>query len=347
MHAVRRYWPFDLRSLSVVYVIAVTIVVFGAWIPGRFLQTQTFAGVLNNGAVSGIVALALLLPLAAGLFDFSIAYSLGVSSVLSAWLLGNTGLATGWCVVLCALAGATIGAVNAVVVVVFKINSFIGTLATGSLLQAAILIVTGNQILTKGVMRPEFVRLAQGRAGQFTLPVIYFVVLAVGVWFFMAHTASGRRLYAIGLSLEAARLAGIRTEALRFGALMASSTLAALAGVLVTSRIGAGSPDVGPPFLIPAYAAAFLGLAQSRLGLFNSWGTTAAVVLLSTVTLGLGLAGAPIWSSYVFTGLVLIAAIGLSGVVPHRRKRSAAAKPDADVEAGDGSELRSPEVVVP
>jgi ribose transport system permease protein len=340
MSSVAQRWRVDFRSLSVVYVIALVVVIFGLWIPDRFLATDTLTGVLNNSAIAGIVALALLLPLAAGLFDFSIAYSLGVSSVLVAWLLGNTDLAMGWCVLISILAGSVIGVVNGVVVVLFRINSFIGTLATGSLLQAAILVITDNQILTENVMRPDFLRLSQGKVGMVTQPVLYFAVLAVIVWYVMGQTAVGRKLYATGLSLDAARLAGIRTDLLRFGALIASSSLAAAAGVLVTARIGAGSPDVGPPFLIPAYAAAFLGLAQSRLGLFNAWGTVAAVLLLSTVTLGLALAGAPIWAPYVFTGGVLIAAIGLSGLVSNRRVRRSDPMPEVDADAGGETEVR-------
>lgn len=302
----------DHRNLSVVYVIAGVVAVFSAWIPGRFLEYATLASVLNNASIACLVAMSLLLPLAAGLFDFSIGYSLGLTAVVVAWLLGNTGLGVPLSVLVAVSVAVAVGAVNGVVVVVFRVDSFIGTLATGSLMFAMILLVTGDQLLTEGVQSPSFANIAQASWHQLTIPVAYAVVVALVLWVFLGHTAPGRRVHATGLSFEAARLAGVRTHLVRFSTLVASATIAGFAGVVQTAQIGAGSPQVGPPFLIPAYAAAYLGMTQSRKGLFNTFGTVASVLLLSTTTAGLALAGAPIWAPYIVTGAVLIAAIGLA-----------------------------------
>jgi ribose transport system permease protein len=145
-------------------------------------------------------------------------------------------------------------------------------------------------------------------------------------------------MYATGRSTVAARLAGVETDRLRFAALVVGATIAGFAGILVTAQLGAGSPQIGPPYLIPAYAAAFLGLAQSPKGFFNAWGTIVAVVLLATVTAGLALAGAPLWAPYVFTGAVLIAAIGLGGFFRNRGSRRR-----ETVEPGRREDERTPE----
>jgi ribose/xylose/arabinose/galactoside ABC-type transport system permease subunit len=305
----------EQRALSVVYVLLGVIVLFGVWQRGQFLSWATIAAVSNNSAIAGLVALSLLLTLASGLFDFSVAYTLGFASVVVAWLLGSTGLGVTACVLLTLVLCAAVGAVNGIVVVVFKIDSFIGTLATGSVLLSGIIMVSDNQVLTKGLQGHSFLDIAQLHWRNITIPVIYVLVGTVALWYVLGHTASGRRIYATGRSPEAARLAGVGTNRLRFTALVVGATLAGFAGILVTCQLGAGSPDIGPPYLIPAYAAAFLGLAQSPKRLFNAWGTLAAVVLLATTTQGLALAGAPLWAPYAFTGVVLIAAIGLSGLV--------------------------------
>jgi ribose transport system permease protein len=305
----------------VVYVLITVIVIFSLWLPDRFPHWSTFASVVNNSAIAGLVALSLLLALSSGLFDFSVGYTLGLASVVVAWLLGNTHF--GWviCVVITLLVSAAVGAVNGLVVVVFKIDSFIGTLATGSVLLAGIIMVTNNQVLTKGLDSQSFLNLAQLHWRNITIPVIYLLVATVALWYYQSHTASGRRMYATGRSPEAARLAGVEIERLRFVALVIGATIAGFAGILVTAQLGAGSPEIGPPYLIPAYAAMFLGLAQSPKGLFNAPGTITAVVLLATVSAGLALAGAPLWAPYVFTGAVLIAAIGLGGLMRNRRSR--------------------------
>jgi ribose transport system permease protein len=307
--------------LSVVYVLVTVIVIFSVWLPDRFPQWSTFALVANNSAISGLVALSLLLALSSGLFDFSVGYTLGLASVVVSWLLGNTGLGWVTCVVITLLISAGVGVVNGLVVVVFKIDSFIGTLATGSVLLAGIIMVSNNQVLTKGLESQSFLSLAQAHWRNITIPVVYLLIGAVALWYYQSHTASGRRMYATGRSPEAARLAGVEIERLRFVALVVGSTLAGFAGILVTAQLGAGSPEIGPPYLIPAYAAMFLGLAQSPKGLFNAWGTVTAVVLLATVSAGLALAGAPLWAPYVFTGAVLIAAIGVGGLMRNRSSR--------------------------
>jgi ribose transport system permease protein len=305
------------RTLGVIYVLAVVIAIFGVWIPDRFLAYNTFADVLNTSAIACLVALSLVLPLAAGLFDFSIGYTLGFTGILVAYLLGH-GVGVGPAIAITIVAGVVIGAINGIVIVGFKVDSFIGTLATGSLLFAGILVISGDQQLTAGVSQKGFANVAQASWHQLTIPVAYAVVLGVALWLVLNHTPTGRRIQATGLSLEAARLAGVRTNLLRFLALVASATIAGFAGIINTAQIGTGSPDIGPSFLIPAYAAVFLGKTQSGKSLFNTWGTVASVILLGTTTSGLALTGAPIWAPYVVTGVVLIASIGIANIASGR-----------------------------
>ena len=83
--------------------------------------------------------------------------------------------------------------------------------------------------------------------------------------------------------------------------------------MILASTLGSGDPQVGVPYLLSAYAAAFLGASQLRPGRFNAWGTLIAVLLLGTGVVGLGLVSAPNWAPAMFTGVVLIAALGITG----------------------------------
>lgn len=301
------------QNISAVYLLGLVIIVFGIWIPDLFLQTDTIAQVLNENAIPCILALALVVPLAAGVFDLSVGYAFGTVSVFVAWLLGNTGLSPALCIALAILLALVIGVCNGLIVVVMRVDSFIGTLASGSLLVALTLIISGNTALTEGIGE-NFTAVAQTKIGNFTLPVFYAAAIAAVIWYFLEHRAIGRMTNASGLAPEAARLAGVRVDAIRFGSLVVSALLAGIAGVMLTATVGGGSPSVGPSYLIPAFAAAFLGATQLKGGLFNAWGTVLSVVLLGTVYNGLTLAGVPIWTPYVVTGVVLIAALALAGV---------------------------------
>jgi ribose transport system permease protein len=141
-----------------------------------------------------------------------------------------------------------------------------------------------------------------------------YLMLAVGlvVWYLLERTPLGRRVYATGGNIEAARLAGVRVAAVVICSLIACATIAAFAGMLVTANLGTGDPTIGPAYLLPAFSAAFLGSTQFRGGRFNVWGTIVAVYVLATGVKGLQLAGAPIWIPDLFNGVALLLAVGLA-----------------------------------
>jgi ribose transport system permease protein len=209
--------------------------------------------------------------------------------------------------------GVGIGVINAIVVVVMRIDSFIATLATGSLIQAFITLLTNEIPITDAKLAGSFAHIGQTSIVGLSLPVLYVIVVAVVLWYVLEHTATGRRLYATGFNIESARLAGVKTARLRFVSLIVSAFIAGIAGVVLASTLGTGDPQAGNPYLLSAYAAAFVGASQLRPGRFNAWGALIAVLLLGTGTTGLSLAGTENWTHEMFTGVVLIAALAITG----------------------------------
>lgn len=310
-----------LDKIGAVYIWVLIAVIFSFWAPETFPTVQTFKQVLNSSAVTALASLALVIPLAAGVFDLSFAYTMTLSGVVAVKLVtGGTGVVPSVGVAMLVAIG--IGLINAVVVVVAKIDAFIGTLATGSLILAMVTMITGGSSISGAEMTGPIANIGQAAVGGFTLPILYCALIALGIWFLLEHTATGRRLYATGFNPDASRLAGIRVNRLRFLSLVASSTIAGFAGVVLASTLGAGSPSAGVPYLLPAFAATFVGATQLKHGRFNAWGTIIAVLLLGTGTTGLALAAAPPWSPAMFVGVVLLAALGVTGL----QRRSAASR---------------------
>lgn len=302
----------SFSNAGALYVLAAIIVIFGIWIPDLFLSTDTFRQVVNSSAVSGMVALSLVVPLATRTFDLSIGATMTLSGVATAHFL-SVGMSPTTAVLLGLGVAVAVGVVNGIVVVLMRVDSFIATLATSSLVAAFVIMTTNDQQITDSALSGSFANIAQTSIGDITLPVFYTLALALVLWVFLQHTPTGRRLYATGFNLEAARLARIRTSRLRFVSLIVSAAIAGAAGIILTSQTGAGTPGSGDPYLLSAYAAAFLGATQLHPGRFNAWGTVIAVVLLGTGVTGLGLAGAPQWAPSMFTGVVLIAALVVTG----------------------------------
>ena len=304
----------DPRKVSALYVLLAIILVFSIWVPDTFLRTATVRQVFNSNAVIGLAALALAIPLAARVFDLSFAYTMSLSGVTAAHFIVDKDWPV-WLAVGAALFVALIvGVINAFVVVVMRVDSMIGTLATGSIIQAFITYVTNEIPITNAKLFGTFSDIGQKDVGGFILPVYYMFGIAALTYFVMEHTAVGRRIYATGFNTEAARLTGIKTKRIQFCSLLVSAVVAGWAGVVLAAVLGTGSPTAGTPYLLPAFAAAFLGATQIRPGRFNARGTILGVVTLGAGITGLSLATAPTWAANMFTGIVLIAALATTTV---------------------------------
>lgn len=316
------------RNIGAVYVWLLLVALFAVWIPDLFLRVETAKTVLNEYSVTGLAALSIIIPLATGTFDLSVGAAMGLAGIVAGWLLGNTGMAPAFVILLTIMASILVGVLNAIVIVRFKIDSFIGTLATGAILGAITIGISGDEILTKRVGE-GFSSLASTELLGIQLPVIYMLVLMVVIGYVLEQTVFGRYLYSTGYNADVTRLVGVNVDRMRVIALLCSGTLAGFAGVVLTSRIQAADPSNGISYLIPAFSAAFLGATQFRNGRFNPWGTVVAVLMLGTGSVGLLLAGAPRWAPEVFQGIVLIAAVSLT-VVQRRPKidRAATSTPD-------------------
>jgi ribose transport system permease protein len=300
----------SFRNVSALYIFVLLFAVFSLWVPETFLRWDTWRSMLDGEALNALVAIGAVLPLAAGAFDLAIGAEVGIGAILVAWLLVKQGVPTGPAIAGALAAGGLTGVITGLCVVRARIDSFIASLAVGSVLTAMIQWVSGNQQILD--VSPSFQRLGSDMFLGISYPVWFMLVVALVVWYLLERTPMGRRIYATGGNAEAARLAGVRTPLVIVGCLAACGLIAAMAGVLETARVGTGDPTVGPGFLLPAFAAVFLGSTQFRGGRFNVWGTVVAIYVLATGVKGLQLAGAPVWIPDLFNGLALLLAVGMA-----------------------------------
>jgi ribose transport system permease protein len=304
----RRLPSLGFDRFSGLYLWAAFILIFALWVPDQFLSMSVVHSVAAQQAVTGMIALAVLIPLAAGVYDLSVGATANLSGILSVVLLNDHHWAAGTAVLAGVAVGLAIGLVNAFVVVRLGVNSFIATLGMGSIL-AAMLVSSNSQPVPP--TNTAFTNLTLTEVFGFQIVVLYLIILALVLWWFLAHTPGGRYLHAIGGNTEAARLSGVRVNRWTTVSLLVSSTTAALAGVLYTSLNGP-SLDFGGSLLLPAFAAAFLGSTQLVPGRFNVWGTLLAIYVLATGVQGLQLTSGALWLSDMFNGVALILAVALS-----------------------------------
>jgi ribose transport system permease protein len=344
-----RTWRQKLSfgNIGATYVWILIIVIFAVAVPEHFLTGFTPRNIVNNYTISGLAALAVLIPMASGAFDASIGGNMSLSGVICAYLLLHTALPVGVVVLITLGAGLAIGLFNVLVVVVLGISSLIGTLATWLIADALSVAIADNMTLSGPRVQGSFAHWFSGaNLSGFAIPFLYMAVIAAVLWLLLARTITGRYIYAVGFNANVARLAGIRVKAIQAGALLCSGLIGALAGIVLTAHVASATPAVGDSYLLPAFAAVFVGATQFKAKRFNVPGTIIAAFMLGTGEYGLLVAGAPQWTPDVFQGLALIAAIGLTHLYDPNRaggRTSAKRSPDEAPAVGQDSELASAE----
>ncbi len=312
--AVARGRGLDWRSLgsryAVVLVLIAMVIGFSLAAPDTFFTTGNFKTIAQTQVVLVVLALGLTVALAAGEFDLSIGAMIGFSGALVASLTSQAHWSVGAALLVSFLVALSVGAINGFLVVVFRVSSFITTLGMGTLILGVALAVTGSTVI--GNIPASLTNPVRTQAIGLELPVFFALGLTILLWYFFEHTPLGRYVFFTGEGPEAARLAGVRVDRIRFGALVVSALFAWLGGIIFLGQTGAADANFGGPFLLPAFAAAFLGATTIKSGRFNAWGTVVAVFLLATGSTGLQLLGAADWVDYVFYGGALILAVTLA-----------------------------------
>jgi ribose transport system permease protein len=300
----------------------VVIVVFSILAPTTFFNVQNFTTMFGTQTTLVILALALLIPLSAGDYDLSVAATLTFAGMVVAVLNGHHGWPIGLTIVIALAVGAGIGLMNGFFVMVFDIDPFIVTLGTGTVISGITLWISGSQTIS-GVSGWLSNWVVNQRLFGISLEFYYGLLVCLFLWYIFEYTAIGRRILFVGRGRNVARLSGIRVGRVRWGCFIAAGVIAAAAGVLYTGTAGAADPTSGGTFLLPAFAAAFLGGTTITPGRFNPWGTFIAVYFLVTGITGLAILGVQTWVQNVFYGGALVVAVSASQVVKKRHERAA------------------------
>ncbi|EJZ20107.1 ABC transporter permease (plasmid) [Rhizobium sp. Pop5] len=294
------------------------IVLFSILLPDTFPTVLNVRSIVSDKAIIALLSLAAMIPMASGRIDLTVGYGIVLWHILAISLQTVYGLPWPVAVLIVLALGILTGFINGLLVEVAKIDSFIATLGTGTVLYALALWHTGGRQVV-GVLPEGFYAL--NGTMLFGLPItgFYVLLIAICMWIVLEYLPIGRYLYAIGANPKAAALNGIPVRKFVIGAFVTSGLLAALTGVLLASKLRIGQASVGLEYLLPALVGAFLGSTTIKPGRVNVWGTLIGVIILAVGISGIQQFGGSFFVEPLFNGVTLLIAIGIAGYAQRKR----------------------------
>jgi simple sugar transport system permease protein len=302
------------RELALLPVLVIAVIV-GTLSSSTFLTQDNILNVLQQSSELAVVVVGLSLILIAGKFDLSLESTFGLAPMLAAWLItaeslggSGVGLSPALAILVVFAVGLVVGAINGFLVVKLDLNAFMVTLAMLILLRGLTLGISSGSTLYD--LPESFLYL--GTADWFGIPVavIFAGLVYVVAWAFLRYHRIGRALYAIGGNAEAARAAGIRVDRLVIGVFIVGGLLAAIAGLMLSGRIGAVTANQGQNLIFTAFAAAVIGGISLEGGRGNIIGALTGVLLLGVISNILTLAQVPtFWIDAIYGGIIVLALV--------------------------------------
>ena len=297
-----------VRELNVFIALLVVGALISMFTP-YFLTTNNLMGVFRSFSMTAIMSIGMVMVIITGGIDLSVGSAMGLSSLVTA-LCFSFGLPTGLCIAAGLAVGLVFGTVNGLLITGIGLPPFIATLGTLSIGRGLMYIITHGVPLTPDT--PEsFSVLGQGYLGFVPVPVIIMIVMVIVFSILMTKTRFGRHVYATGGNETAARLSGVKTNRVKMTVYIASSTIAALAGVISFSRYLSAEPASGFGSELDVIAAAAIGGASLSGGIGSVGGAVIGAALAGIIANGVVLMNINTYAQQAITGAVILIAVSM------------------------------------
>ena len=309
----RRLWD-EQRDVIVIYTILLVMVLLAAIALPRFRTPGNLFNVLRQSVALGIVSVGQTVVILIGGIDLSVGATISLIDVYATGFMARyTAAVLVFAMVIGLLGlGLLVGFINANVVTRLRVAPFVATLGMGAILQGLVLMFTKKP---GGEIVPGWEFFAEGMIGPVPFPVIFLIVLVIITWVLLSRTIWGRHFKATGGSEIIARLSGVETRRIIIYGYMFCSLMAAVTGLYLTSRMGAGDPRVGglefERFDLDSITAVLVGGTRLGGGKGSVIGTVAGVLIVSVLNNIFNLVGVNPYIQWIIKGLILLSAVAI------------------------------------
>jgi len=296
---------FIQKNIPLMGLFALLIIL--SFLSGAFFTSYNILSVLRQASINGLIAFGMMFVILSSGIDLSVGSTLAFSSLIMAKMI-QMGIASPYAILISLVVGAIVGVINGLLISKGKLQPMIATLSTMMVFRGLTLFISNGVPVSK---LGEGLLGWSGRGDFLNIPVPVYILLLVFflIYFILNKTVFGKRVYAIGGNAKAALLSGIEVEKYLVYVYIFSGVLAALAGVILTSRIDSAVPTAGTSYEMNAIAAVVIGGASLTGGRGKVTGTLIGILIIAVLINGLNLLGTSAYLQQIITGSIIITAV--------------------------------------
>ena len=311
-----------LKTYGTLIGFLVVVAFFWINIPDTFMTARNWLNISQQVSMLAVVAFTMTIVMVMGDFDLSVGSMASLAGIVAA-LAFRDGQAITVGIALALLVGLVGGLINGALVSYVGILPFVATLGTLTVFSGTAFLVSGGKTIFGRDIPAPFSGFARsgltigsvdGQALVLPSLTIVAALVLLLVWFFLEQTPNGRRLYAIGGNMEAARLAGVPVRRLRLAAFGLSGLGAATAGLMYAARVASANPTQGSGLMLDAIAAVFLGMTMSEEGEPHVLATLVGVLILGVLDNGLTQMSIDSYVRQILIGSIIVLAVASSSI---------------------------------
>lgn len=299
----------EYLNQNILYVVLLAIIIMLSIGTDKFFTISNIITILRKVSISAIIAVGMTIVILIGQVDLSVGAVVAFSSVATAFLMDN-GFNAILAILISIVIGSLWGLINGFIVVRYNIHSFLVTMVMTIIIRAVIYLICQGYSIQ--IWHEGFYKIGNGFLLSIPFPVIYMVIAYVAGSFVLNRLPYGRFIFAIGGNSKAAIMSGIRIDKIKLSVFVVSAFLSSIGGVILSSRIMAGSSAVGQGWELDIIAAVLIGGTRLDSGEGKLSGTLLGAIFLGIIANGMNLIGVPAIFQDIVKGILILSAIILN-----------------------------------
>lgn len=299
-------WLIEQKSL----IALIFLIVVVSFLNPNFFTVDNILNILRQTSVNAIIAVGMTLVILTAGIDLSVGSVLALCGAFAASLIAME-VPVLVAVPTALLAGAALGAISGMIIAKGKVQAFIATLVTMTLLRGVSMVYTDGRPISTGFtdVADSFAWFGTGYALGIPVPIWLMAIVFAAAWYLLNHTRFGRYIYALGGNESATRLSGINVDRVKIGVYAICGLLAALAGIIVTSRLSSAQPTAGMGYELDAIAAVVLGGTSLAGGKGRIMGTLIGALIIGFLNNALNLLDVSSYYQMIAKAVVILLAV--------------------------------------